>query len=146
MKTRLFLLGCALAGLFAACTSESTTHDATKLPESARNLISRNFTSAISLVEEEKSMGSVKEYEVTLTDGSEITFTGSGDWKSVDTPAGIAVPSGLVPTAIQSYVDTKHQGAFIDGIEKNKKGYEVELSNNIEIQFDMAGNFVSYLK
>ena len=146
MKLHSLIAAMALAVGLGACASESTTHDASVLPANARDLISSNFTSAISLVEIEKGMGSIKEYEVTLTDGSEITFTGSGEWKSVDTPSNRPVPSGLVPTAIGQYVAEKHAGAYIVGLEKNKKGYEIELSNDIEMQFDPAGNFMSYDK
>lgn len=89
-------------------------------------------------------MGKVTEYEVTLTNGSQIEFDHSGEWKSVDTPNNIPVPAGLLPTAISKFVASKHAGAFIVGIEKEKKGYEVELSNGVEIQFDGLGNFVKY--
>ena len=146
MKLHAFIAVAALALGMGACASESVTHDASQLPAEARDVISRNFNSAISLIETEKSMGSVSEYEVTLTDGSQITFKGNGEWESVDTPSTIPVPSGLVPTAIAKYVAEKHAGVIIVGIEKNKKGYEVELSNNVEMQFDAAGNFVAYDK
>lgn len=146
MKLIALFAACALALGATACSSESISHDATQIPAKARNLISSNFTSAISLVETEKNLGSVHEYEVTLTDGTEITFNGGGEWESIDTPAGTPVPAGLVPTAIAEYVEQKHAGAFIIGIEKNKKGYEIELSNRVEIQFDAAGNFMNYDK
>lgn len=133
------------AGL-SACSQESVSHDANTLPSKAHEVLARNFTSAISLVKEEKDFGSVSEYEVTLTDGSEVTFSGDGDWKSVETPNNIAVPAGIVPTAISNYVRQKHAGALIVGIEKNKKGYDVELSNGIDMQFDKTGNFVAYDK
>ena len=146
MKLHKLIPGLVMALCLTACASETTTHDATQLPQKARDLIAQNFNSAISLVEIEKSMGSVSEYEVTLTDGCEISFKGDGEWKSIETPPTMAVPEGLVPTNIAKYVAEKHAGAFIDGIEKNKHGFEIELSNNIEIQFDSAGNFLKYDK
>lgn len=147
MKTLKLLFAAAVLMIgLSACTSENVTHDATVIPKNARDIISQNFTSAISVVKEEKSMGSVSEYEVTLTDGTDISFNANGDWKSVETPVSRAVPEGLIPTAISRYVKEKHAGAYIDGIEKNKKGYEVDLSNGVDIQFDSSGNFVSYSK
>lgn len=139
-------MACALATSLCACSSETVSHDATQLPEKARDLISQNFNSAISVVEVEKKFGKVDEYEVVLTDGAEISFTSGGEWKSVDTPNNRPIPSGLIPTSIVGFVTEKHNGAYIVGIEKNKKGYEVELSNGVEIQFDNAGNFMSYDK
>lgn len=128
----------------SACSSKDVSHDATRLPSKARDVISQNFTSAISLIEEEKDFGKVTEYEVTLTDGSEITFNSGGEWTSVNTPNNIPVPAGLVPTAISTYVAEKHAGALIVGIEKDKKGFEVELSNDLDLQFDSSGNFMKY--
>ena len=145
MKLHGFIVAAAALMLgLTACSAKNVSHDASILPTKARELISQNFTSAISLVEEEKNFGKVTEYEVNLTDGSEITFNHSGEWTSVDTPNNIPVPAGLVPTAIAKYVAQKHQGALIVGIEKEKKGFEVELSNGVDISFDKAGNFLSY--
>lgn len=144
MKLYSLLLAFAMTIGAVSCSSETTTHDASQIPEKARDLISQNFTSAISLVQTEKQMGQVHEYEVTLTNGTEISFNGSGEWESIDTPAGTPVPAGLVPTAIARYVAEKHAGAFIVGIEKNKKGFEIELSNNVDIYFDATGNFLKY--
>ncbi|MDE7160186.1 MAG: PepSY-like domain-containing protein [Muribaculaceae bacterium] len=39
-----------------------------------------------------------------------------------------------------------HKGASIVGIEKERYGYEVELSNGIEMRFDKQGRFVRYDK
>lgn len=144
MKTRAIIGALALALSVSACSSKDVSHDATRLPVQARELISRNFTSAISLVEEEKSFGKTTEYEVTLSDGSQITFKGNGEWESIDTPNNIPIPAGLVPTAIAKYVAAKHAGAYIVGLEKEKKGYEVELSNGVDMVFDLSGNFIKY--
>lgn len=144
MKLHGFLIALACAAVFTSCAKETTTHDASILPEQAKNILNQNFKSGVSLVEiETKGIGD-KEYEVTLTDGSEITFTSSGEWTNIETPNNKAVPEGLVPTTIANYVRQKHAGTSIVGIEKDKKGFDVELSNNIEIKFDPAGNFVKY--
>ena len=149
MKLHSFL-ALATATLFsasiAACSSDNVSHDANTLPSKAHEILSQNFNSAISLVNEEKDFGKVSEYEVTLSDGTEVTFTSSGEWKSVDTPNNLSVPSGMVPTAISRYVREKHAGALIVGIEKEKNGFDVELSNGIDMKFDQSGNFVSYDK
>ena len=146
MKRYIIVATGLLALLFTACSQESITHQADNLPAKARDIISANFTSAVSLVEEEKDFGKTTEYEVTLTDGSELKFNSSGEWISIDTPNNRSVPSGLIPTAIAKYVVSKHAGASIVGIEKEKKGYEIELSNGVEISFDKGGNFLKYDK
>lgn len=144
MKIHVIISSMILGVALMSCSSESISHDASKLPAKARDLISQNFNSAVSMVETEKSVGKVKEYEVILTDGVQVTFSGDGEWKSVDTPNNIPVPHGLVPTSISEFVAQKHAGAYIVGIEKNKKGFEVELSNGVDMQFDTAGVFMKY--
>lgn len=144
MKLHRIIAVCLLAVGLGACSSEAVSHDASQIPEKARQTISQNFTSAISVVKTEKDMGRIDEYEVVLTDGTEIEFEANGDWKNINTPNNIAIPSGLIPTAIAGYVAEKHAGALIVGIEKEKKGYDVELSNGVDIQFDLQGNFVKY--
>lgn len=146
MKLHVLLTAAVLTLGMTACASETITHDAAELPEKAHNIITQNFSSAISVIKVEKSMGKVKEYEVTLTDGSVIEFNGDCEWESVMTPPNIPVPEGLVPTNIAKFVAEKHAGTFIDGIERDKKGFEVDLSNQVEIHFDPSGNFISYDK
>lgn len=146
MKTRPFITAAFMAIALCACSSEKVSHDASHLPAEARDMIARNFNSAISIVETEEGFGKTLEYEVILTDGAEITFTKNGEWKSIETPNNRAIPEGLVPTAIAGFIAEKHAGAYIVGIEKNKKGYEIELSNGVDMQFDKAGNFLNYDK
>lgn len=144
MRTPHFIMALLLAGSLTACSSEEVSHDATSLPTQAAELIQRNFTAGVSLVKTEKNFGKTSEYEVTLTDGSEISFNGSGDWESIETPNNIPVPSGVVPTNIATFIREKQAGTYIVGIEKEKHGYDVNLSNGLELKFDLSGNFLSY--
>lgn len=144
MKLHRIALALACLSLLAGCEKETTSHNASDIPGKAREILSQNFKSGVSLVETETSGLGSKEYEVTLTDGSEITFNHSGDWESIDTPNDGAVPAGLVPTAIANYINAKHKGVSIVGISKEKHGFDVELSNGLEIQFDKEGNFIKF--
>lgn len=146
MKLHSLLLACVFGMGLIACSSEHYTHDASQLPKKATEFISKNFTSSVSVVEIEKNLGTTKEYEVTLTDGTEISFNKSGEWESVESAPNKSVPSGVIPTSIAGFVAQKQQGASIVGIERDNKGYEVELSNGVEIKFDNSGNFIKYDK
>ena len=79
-----------------------------------------------------------------LTDGTEISFDRQGNWKEVETSAQKSVPSAFVPAAAQRYVKEQHKGQHIVGIERTRGGYDVELSNGIDIKFNDAGSFVKY--
>lgn len=83
------------------------------------------------------------EYDVKLTDGTEITFNLAFEWKSIDCDEsnvyGI-VPAELVPEQIAAYVTTNYPNQHIDKIEKRANGWEIELSNGVEIEFDSNFN------
>lgn len=144
MKLHKIALALAMVAALTACEKETTSQDATNLPAKAQDLISQNFSSGISLVKTETNTFGKKEYDVILTDGSSISFNSSGEWEEIETPNNLAVPEGLVPTAIANYVRAKHAGTSIVGIDIEKKGFEVNLSNGVKIDFDKAGNFIKY--
>jgi preprotein translocase subunit YajC len=83
------------------------------------------------------------EYEVKLADGTEITFNLAFEWKSIDCDESNvygAVPTELVPDQIAAYVATNYPNQHIDKIEKKANGWEIELSNGVEIEFDSDFN------
>lgn len=146
MKKLILSLSALICVLLISCSGESYSHDANVLPDNAKKILSQNFEAAISIVKEENDFMSDKEYEVVLADGSEITFNHKGEWTNIETPNNERVPSSLVPKPILDYITQNHAGASIVGIEKEKKGYEVELSNGLELMFNQQGIFTKYEK
>ena len=84
------------------------------------------------------------EIEVKLNDKTEIDFYINFDWKSIDCEKGTvygSVPAELVPAQITTYVAANFAGKTIESIEKkNNGGWEIELSNGLEITFDANFN------
>lgn len=130
--------------LTATAWAGDYVHDAGVLPQAAQSVIKKNFKSEVSFVKIDKTLGKISEYEVVLTDGSEITFDSKGNWKEVETSKKKSVPSGFVLKTISDYVSKNHKGEKIIGIEKKRDGYEIDLSNGIDIKFDKNGNFVRF--
>lgn len=128
----------------AAMAKDNYAHDASVLPEAAKTIISNNFKAKVSLVKIEKDFGKIKEYEVILTDGTEISFDGKGNWENVETNVSKSVPTGFIPSSVSSYVKKNQPKTKIVGIEKSRGGYEIELSNGIEMKFDKNGQFIKY--
>ena len=143
IKKLLRCLALAVATVSAAYADEYT-HDSTILPQAARDVIHTAFKAEISVIKIDKDFGRVSEYEVVLTDGSEIQFDSKGNWKDVEAARGKSVPGIFVPTAISDYVANYQKGAKIVGIERTRGGYEIELSNGIEMKFDKDGKFQRY--
>ncbi|MDE7427259.1 MAG: PepSY-like domain-containing protein [Muribaculaceae bacterium] len=141
-----FLLAAALicASAVSAQAKSKYTRSTVTLPVSAQTVLDRNFKADVSMVKTDKEFGRVKEYEVILTDGTEITFDRSGNWKSVETSAKKNVPDFFVPDLVKKYVKQYHKDARLCGIERSGRGYEVELSNGVEMHFDRDGKFIRY--
>lgn len=144
MKHLILTLAMVLAVALGAAARDKYSHDASVLPEAARTTIKNNFKSKVSLVKIDKEFGRIDEYEVILTDGSEITFDAKGNWKNVETNNSVSVPKGFIPAAVTEYVAKNHRGTKIVGIEKERHGYDVELSNSVDIKFDQSGKFIRY--
>ncbi|MBE6304542.1 MAG: hypothetical protein E7082_01280 [Bacteroidales bacterium] len=111
------------------------------LPQAAKLTLQKHFKAKVALVKIEKTIGTIQEYEVILTDGTDISFDAKGNWDSVETPINKVVPSKLIPKPIVDYVTANYKKAGIVSIDKENYGYDVELSNGIEMKFDKAGNF-----
>ena len=84
------------------------------------------------------SKGIWKEYEALLTDGTIIQFDSKGIWKEMKCTDGL--PVTLVPGYITRYIVGRFPKQLIIDCEKIKGGYEVTLTNGLEIQFDLRGN------
>lgn len=144
MKKLFFLFAVLIGGILAASADDTYAHDSSALPPVARSVIENSFKSKVSLVKIEKTIGRVKEYEVILTDGTEISFDREGNWKNVEVSGGKSVPAVFIPQKVRDYVAKHHKGMKIVGIEKDRGGYDVELSNGIDIEFKKDGSFKRY--
>ena len=83
------------------------------------------------------------EYEVRLSDGTQIEFTRKPEWKKIDCEHSTTypnVPAKLVPNPITNYMNANFPNQSIVKIEKKRRGWEIELSNEFEIEFNK--NFV----
>lgn len=138
-----FIISLALiAGIsLGASARDEYAKDSSVLPEVARTTIYDNFDSQVSKVKIERTLGRVSEYEVTLADGTEISFDRNGNWSNVEVERPDAVPSNMVLAPISDYVAKNYPSAKIVSIERDRRGIEVELSNGIEAQFTHTGNF-----
>ncbi|MCR4965487.1 MAG: PepSY-like domain-containing protein [Bacteroidales bacterium] len=133
-KIFLVLLGFIAINVFASCDKVITVND---LPQQAQQFLKQHFE-GIDPVSVRLDDG---KYEVVLKNGTEIEFSRKGEWRDVDchtTP----VPAGIVPDAIANYVATKFPDNFIVKIDRDNRDYEIELNNDIDLTFDLKGNFL----
>lgn len=141
MKHILSLCVAALLGVMA-CSADTYCRDMSQLPATIQKEVKANFKSNF-VVAKIENKASGKEYEIKLADGTEIKYE-NNQWEEVDMPKGMAVPAVYVPAAINNYVAANCPGQSIRKIDKDRKGYEVKLSNGKELKFDTAGSFLKY--
>ena len=74
-------------------------------------------------------------YDVHFTNGLKVEFNSRGEWKEISTKTA-TIDSKYVPGQIVSTVETRWPGVQFRKIEKYRYGYEVELTNRLELKFD----------
>ena len=112
-----------------------------QLPASAKTFIQKTFPGqTVSYAKIDKDFGKTT-YEVRLNNGVELEFDKNGTWDKVDCNFS-AVPAHLVPTVIANYVKANFAGAKVVKIDKERYGYEVELSNDLELKFNRQGQLM----
>lgn len=82
-----------------------------------------------------------KSYDVKMQDGSGFEFDRKGNWKEVDFKLK-AVPTKLVPKAIQDYVSKSFPNNDIVKISKGMLKYDIELTNGLDLEFNNKGKFL----
>lgn len=137
-KTRFFLMAVLCLMISAIAKADDTPIAPEALPQTAKTFIKTNF-SGKKIIYAEKDWNS---YECRLDDGTKVEFNKKGDWKKVDCKNNTPVPAAIVPKAIQEYVAANFKGNVVTKIEKEHSGYEIELSNNIDLKFNKQGQFI----
>ena len=110
---------------------------AQQLPAEAQAFLKKNFAQSEVVVATHDKDVTDNDYTVILNDGTKVEFASSGKWESVKNK-GAKIPQGVIPAQIAAFVNNQYAGAGIVQIEKKRFGYEVELSNGLELKFDKS--------
>ncbi len=132
-KIILALLTIVMMGSSLWASTDKRTIDPERLPKAATELIQKHWPSCVI----DHAFIDGREYEVLLSDGTLIEFDSKGVWKEMKCIDGL--PVTLVPGYITRYVVNRYPKQLIIECEKMIRGYEVKLTNGLEIQFDMQG-------
>ena len=111
-----------------------------QLPAQAKQFVANNFKGS-NIVYAEVDWDS---YECSLADGTQVKFSKDGSWKKIDCHRMKAVPAATVPAAIKSYVKAHFPGCVVSKIDKERYGYDIELSNDMELKFNHQGAIIGY--
>ncbi|MCW4467507.1 PepSY-like domain-containing protein [Flavobacterium sp. MFBS3-15] len=148
MKKMFFIALAAISLMGAACNDDDnngtdTIIQATDLPQAARSFVETHFPGATYTRVEKQSRadsdGSI--YDVQLSNGFEIDFTAQGAWTDIDGNHQ-AIPAAIVPASISQYVTANYASQSVTNIGIERHGYDVELSNDVELVFNTNGQFI----
>lgn len=125
----------------AANAFDKYTIDRDALPETAQKMLKEYFPKAkVGMIKVDKHLLKKTDYDVRLVNGTTIEFSNAGKWTSVDCKSR-AVPEGLIPKAIRNHVNKKFSGVKIVKIKKKSSGYEIGLSDGVDLKFNLLGQF-----
>lgn len=114
-----------------------------QLPAQAQSFLNEHFAGAkISYVKQDTDFLD-RAYEVMLADGTKIEFSNKGNWEEVDCRY-TEVPAAVIPAPIVKFLSENHPDARVLKIERDRRGYEVKLSNRIELGFNNDFELVDF--
>lgn len=129
--------------LSAGCEKETTISEH-ELPEQAKLFLTTHFSGQGITKATRDIEGNTTTFEVILANGINVDFDKNGKCISMD-GHGQKLPDSALPSGILTYVQTHYSGYFITDWGFEFFGQKVELSNEIELGFDLSGNFLRIL-
>lgn len=104
------------------------------LPKQAKDFLNKYFK-GVDIVYLERDYD---EFEANLSNGVEIEFMKTGEWKSVDGKYQ-PIPTGFIPPAVIASIAKMYPKAAIIKIEKDWAGFDIELNNRMELKIGKNG-------
>lgn len=138
---KMLLSALVIATLAIAPAVADVIINSEQLPQPAQAFLQKNFASNKVLTALHDNDISDNDYTVVLNNGVKVEFDRNGEWESIKVK-GVALPSGIIPEAIQHYVAQRFGNVAIEKVERKRYGYEVELANDLELKFDANGKFL----
>ncbi|MBQ8423797.1 MAG: PepSY-like domain-containing protein [Coprobacter sp.] len=113
----------------------------TQLPQKAQQFIKQHFPNEkVAYAKNEREFLESR-YEVVFSSNIKIEFLRNGDWKEVDCKRS-TVPAAIVPAQIAEYAKQNYPDAQIVCIDRDRRDYEVKLTNGLSLTFDLKFNLI----
>lgn len=142
MKKIVFLFISLFAMNFVAFAGNDKPIQVSEMPKAAQLFIKNHFADLSVAMAKVETDFLDKNYDVVFTNGNKVEFDKKGNWTNVDCEH-TQVPVAILPEAIRQYVTQNYPDAKVLKIEvTDRKGYDVELSNGFELEFDKRMNVI----
>lgn len=141
MKQFILSFSLLLLCVGVACASPDRPISKEQLPAMAQQFLHDYFPSAEVTAAHEDGDIVQREYDVMLDDGTHIEFAADGRWLEIESRE--ALPRGIVPPSIVTYIAKHYPLLTIHRIERSRREWEVSLSNGVEIRFNRRFSVIS---
>ena len=135
MRILMIAICCMMSFNIAANADNDKPINVKELPAKAQTLLSKHFKGQKVMLATIESGIVSRSYDVVLRNGTKLEFDKKGNLTEIDCKQGI-VPSQLIPQPIKNYLKENYPAQAVKKIEMNKKEYEVELTNRIDLTFN----------
>lgn len=136
MKKLAFLIVCLFTLNLTVWAGNDKPIQVEELPKAAQQFIKSHFSNQSVAMAKMETEFLDKSYDVIFTNGDKVEFDKKGKWTNVDCKH-TQVPAAIIPNAIQQYVGQHYPDAKVVQIElTDRKGYDVDLNNGFDIEFD----------
>ncbi|PBJ04966.1 PepSY-like domain-containing protein [Flavobacterium sp. ACN6] len=139
MKNRIFLAIVLLSLTISASAQKKI--EVTELPKPAQEFLKKYFgNTAVESAKKDAEHGE-KGFEVKLKDGTEVEFWKDGSYREVD-GGDKPIPTAFIPDNIKAYVAKNHPNEKITHIDYGHKDLDVDLTNDIDLEFTKDGKIL----
>lgn len=135
MRIVMIAICCMMSFNIVANAGNDKPVNVKELPAKAQTLLSKHFKGQKVMFATIESGVVSRSYDVVLRNGTKLEFDKKGNLTEIDCKQGF-VPSQLIPQPIKNYLKENYRGEAVRKIELNKKEYEVELTNGIDLTFN----------
>ena len=135
IRVLMIAICCMMSCNMAANAGNGKPISVDALPAKAQTLITEHFNGQKVMLATIESGVVSRSYDVVLKNGTKLEFDKRGNLTEIDCKQGI-VPGQLIPQAIKNYLKENYEGQSVRKIEINRKEYEVELTNGLDLTFN----------
>lgn len=135
MRIVMIAICCMMSFNIVANAGNDKPINVNELPAKAQTLLTKHFKGQKVMLATIESGVVSRSYDVVLRNGTKLEFDKKGNLTEIDCKQSI-VPSQLIPQPIKNYLKENYPAQAVKKIEMNKKEYEVELTNRIDLTFN----------
>lgn len=113
-----------------------------QIPSKIKNYVTTHFPkhSVIQSEIDKEGLGFSKQYEIDLSDGTELKFNNKNQIIAIEGKSKL--PDSVIPKKIGHYIATNYPNNAITDWEIDGKHQQISLDNDLELEFKMNGDFV----